>query len=337
MTPSSPLARSAKQWLRSTWAANRRYRLHGKSVLITGGSRGLGIALARELSSRGAHIAIAARDEHELERARVDLESYSARRVLMVRCDVTDPAQIEKAVVEVLAAHERIDILVNVAGIIEVGPLAAMDVADFERAMATNFWGPLHFMRAVTPGMIANGGGRIANVSSVGGLVAVPHLLPYVASKFALTGFSLGARAELAKDRIGVSTICPGLMRTGSPPNATFKGDRAAEYAWFASGDSTPLLSTSAEAAARRIVRAIVRNEAMVRIGLPAQLAAIAAAVVPDLVSGVMTFANALLPSGSDPTPAIGAESASATMPKWLTALSDRASARNNEYGAATH
>jgi NAD(P)-dependent dehydrogenase (short-subunit alcohol dehydrogenase family) len=236
-----------------------------------------------------------------------------------------------------IATRGRIDVLINVAGVIEVGPMAAMDIEDFERAMAVNFWGPLRFMRAVTPSMIASGGGRIANVSSVGGLVAVPHLLPYVSSKFALTGFSLGARAELAKDGVGVCTVCPGLMRTGSPPNATFKGDHAAEYAWFASGDSTPFLSVSAEAAARRIVRGIVRNEAMVRIGAPAKVAAIAAAVMPNVVSGVMAFANALLPSGDDATPKAGKDSISPQMPTWLTALSDRASAHNNENGATTH
>ena len=76
----------------------------------------------------------------------------------------------------------------------------------------------------------------------------MPHLLPYSASKFALVGFSEGLRAELAKDGIRVTTVCPGLMRTGSPPNAAFKGRHREEYAWFALSDALPILSISAEA-----------------------------------------------------------------------------------------
>lgn len=94
-------------------------------------------------------------------------------------------------------------------------------------------------------------GGRIVNVSSVGGKIGVPHLLPYTASKFALTGLSEGLRVELKRERILVTTVCPGLMRTGSPRNALFRGKHKREYAWFAIADSLPLLSISAESAAR--------------------------------------------------------------------------------------
>jgi short-subunit dehydrogenase len=125
--------------------------------------------------------------------------------------------------------------------------------------------------------MRERGGGRVANIASIGGLVAVPHLLPYSASKFALVGLSQGMHAELAREGILVSTIAPGLMRTGSPRNALFKGAREQEYAWFAISDSLPLLSMSATRAARRIVQAIERGEARVVLGLPAKIAALAA------------------------------------------------------------
>src|SRR5204863_5194639 len=123
---------------------------------------------------------------------------------------------------------------------------------------------PLFTTLSVLPAMRRQGEGRIVNISSIGGKIAVPHLLPYDASKFALTGFSEGLRAELLKDGIYVTTVCPGLMRTGSPRNADFKGQHEAEYAWFSIGDSLPGMSMSAEAAAERIVTAFRQGEAEV-------------------------------------------------------------------------
>jgi NAD(P)-dependent dehydrogenase (short-subunit alcohol dehydrogenase family) len=307
-----------------------RYDVRGRSVVIAGGSRGLGLALARELGARGARLTLLARDEAGLVRAREGLVALGIGGVTVMACDIADRAQVERTVLEIISAKGTIDVLVNVAGVIDVGPIESMREPDFARAMATNFWGPFHLIDAVVPEMRAQRGGRIANVSSIGGVVAVPHMLPYVSSKFALTGLSLGLRAELAKDGIGVITVCPGLMRTGSPVNATFKGDHESEYAWFAAADASPILSTTAEAAARRIVRAIVRNEAMVRITLPAKIAALACGVAPGLVSAAMTFTNELLPHGHDASPRKGSESAG-RVPAWMTALSDRAAARNNQ------
>jgi NAD(P)-dependent dehydrogenase (short-subunit alcohol dehydrogenase family) len=322
---------SLARWSRSPASPFRRFDLQGKSVLVSGGSRGLGLAIARELGGRGARLTLLARDERGLIRARESLVAEGIHDVAIAICDVTDKVEVQHAVVETVAGRGGLDVLVNVAGIIEVGPIEAMRKADFERAMATNFWGAFHLIEAVVPEMRAQGGGRIANVSSIGGEVAVPHLLPYVASKFALTGLSTGLRAELAKDGIGVVTICPGLMRTGSPVNATFKGNREAEYAWFTSADASPLFSTSAESAARRIARAIVRNEALVRITGPAKAAAVAVGLAPGLVSTAMTVANGLLPRSEDTAGAPGRESIPRGLPRWVTILSDRAAARNNE------
>src|SRR5262249_29078614 len=144
---------------------------------------------------------------------------------------------------------------VNNAGIIQVGPMETMTLADYQEAMRVHYWGPLYTALAVLPQMKQRRAGRIVNITSIGGKVAVPHLLPYVGSKFALVGLSEGLRAELMKDGILVTTVVPGLMRTGSPRNAFFKGQNEAEYAWFKIGDSIPVLTTSAERAARRIVR----------------------------------------------------------------------------------
>src|SRR5204863_2590958 len=128
----------------------------------------------------------------------------------------------------------------------------------------------VHTTLDVMPDMRARREGRIVNISSIGGKVSVPHLLPYSASKFALVGLSEGLRAELAKDGIVVTTVCPGLMRTGSPRNAQFKGQHRAEYAWFTLSDSMPFFSQSAERAARQILSACRHGEAEVVLSLPA-------------------------------------------------------------------
>ena len=156
----------------------------------------------------------------------------------------------------------QIDVLVNNAGVIQVGPIEVMTHEDFELAMQAHLWGPLNTILAVLPSMRQRREGRIVNISSIGGKVAVPHLVPYSASKFALVGLSKGLRAELMKDNVVVTTVCPGLMRTGSPRNADFKGQHRFEYAWFSISDALPLLTVSAENAARQIVQACKRGQA---------------------------------------------------------------------------
>ena len=317
---------------RAIWRNSRRYDFRGKTVLITGGSRGLGLVLAREFAQEGANLAICARDEDELHHAAEDLIVRGAR-VLPVACDVSDREQLERLVRMVTDHFGGIDVLVNNAGIIAVGPMETMTLDDFEWAMQVNYWGPLYATLAVLPQMRQRGEGRIVNVSSIGGKVAVPHLLPYSASKFALTGLSEGMRAELARDGIVVTTIIPGLMRTGSPPNADFKGQHREEYAWFAVSDALPLFSISAERAARRIVAACRHGEAEAILGLPAQVATRAHGLFPGLTADVLGLVNRLLPApgGIGTARAKGVESGSRLAPSLLTAASDRASVRNNE------
>ena len=128
-------------------------------------------------------------------------------------------------------------------GIIEVGPLEHMQRADFERAMNLHFWAPFNLIRQAIPHFRRRGEGRIVNIASIGGKMAVPHLAPYCASKFALVGLSDALRTELARDNIHVTTVTPGLMRTGSQGNAKFKGDQLAEYTWFSLSTALPLAS----------------------------------------------------------------------------------------------
>src|SRR5204862_3041411 len=104
--------------------------------------------------------------------------------------------------------------------------------------------------------------GRIVNIASIGGKIGIPHLVPYCVGKFALVGYSQGLRAELENNGVVVTTVCPGLMRTGSARKAFFKGQSEAEYAWFKISDSLPLLTISAEKAARDILHACQRGDA---------------------------------------------------------------------------
>ena len=204
---------------------SRKADLSGQVVLITGGSRGLGLALAREFGSRGAELILCARNSDELERARHDLSNIRGK-VLTIPCDVTDPAQVSACIAEGVSTLGRIDILVNNAGTISVGPLHTMAIEDFEQAIEVMFWGVIYTTMAILPHFRQRGSGRIVNITSIGGKVSVPHLLPYSCAKFAATAFSEGLSAELRGSGIRVLTIAPGLMRTGSFVERLFQGRR---------------------------------------------------------------------------------------------------------------
>ncbi|MCA1617930.1 MAG: SDR family NAD(P)-dependent oxidoreductase [Acidobacteria bacterium] len=308
------------------------YDFRGKTVLITGGSRGLGLVLARGFASEGARVAVCARDPRELERARADLARRGAD-AFAFPCDVSDRAQV-KELVDVVTHHfGRVDVLVNNAGVIQVGPVEEMTLEDYEQAMAVHFWGPLYATLAVLPQMRARRDGRVVNVSSIGGKISVPHLVPYCASKFALAGLSDGLRAELAKDGVVVTSVFPGLMRTGSPRNASFKGQHRAEYAWFAISDSLPVSSIGAERAAAQIIDACRHGRAELVITTQAQLAVKFRALFPEAAAELLAVVNRLLPGpgGIGRARAKGRESESALAPSVLTTLTEWAAQRNNE------
>ena len=308
------------------------YRFQDKVVLITGGSRGLGLVLAREFAFEGAKLAICARDSQELKRAKKDLENRGAE-VLDVVCDVRNQNEVNQMIDEVCSHYGQIDVLINNAGVIQVGPLEVQTKEDFEDAMNVHFWGPYHTMSAVIPKMRERGAGKIVNISSIGGKMNVPHLAPYCASKFALVGLSGAMRVELAKDNIDVTTICPGLMRTGSHVNAVFKGKNTLEYAWFSISDAFPLASISAEDAAKQIIEACRRGDAEEIISVQAEMAAKANALMPELVSEISGLVNQVLPAagGIGEQHALGKDSTSFASPSFLTASIDKKSQQNNE------
>src|SRR5215213_335598 len=308
------------------------YDFSGKSVLITGGSRGLGLVLAREFAAEGARLTSVARDLVELEQARADLAARGAE-VLAFACYVRNQADVQSAVERVVARYGSIDVLVNNAGVIQAGAVDHMQVADFEDALNTHLWGPLYAMLAATPYMRRQGGGRVVNISSIGGKVAVPHLVPYTTSKFALVGLSDGMRAELARENIIVTTVCPGLMRTGSHLNALFKGQHSEEFTWFSIIDSLPISSIDARRAARQIVEACRRGDPQLLISVQAKAIVLLNAVFPNVSARALKLMNQLLPkptgAGGDTTQT-GWESQSPLAPSLLTRLSDRAAEENN-------
>lgn len=313
-------------------AMKPRYDYRSKHIVITGGSRGLGLVLARQLATAGARLSVCNRDPNELVRAVPDLSERGAR-VVAVECDVTDRDRVREFVAVARQRNGPIDVLINNAGVIRVGPVEEMREEDYEQSLQTHFWGPLYATLEVLPEMKARRRGRIINIASFGGKVAVPHLLPYSVGKFALVGFSDGLRAEVAQHGVVVTTVCPGLMRIGSHLNAEFKGRHEEEYAWFALGAGAPGFSMNAETAAQKILSACARGDAEAVLGLPAKLAVVAQALCPNLMASVTEFVNRAIlpePGGIGTAVARGSESRRA-VPAFATALADRAAAANNE------
>ena len=310
----------------------RYMNLNGKVVLITGGSRGLGLVLAREFANKGARVAVCARNERELERVQREFEE-AGWPLMTATCDVGVRAEIGRVVESVSGQMGGIDVLVNNAGTLIVGPVENQDSESFEDAMQTNFWGPYYATSAVLDYMKRRRSGRIVNITSIGGKVAFPHLLPYTASKFAFVGYSEGLRAELAKYHVFVTTVCPGLMRTGSPRKAEFTGQPEKEYAWFTISDSLPLASIGARTAARRIVDACVHGDPEVHLGWTARIGAIAQGCAPGFMAEMLSVVDRLMPDAlpGRPQRQKGEESESNLTINVATKLTRAAEVDNNQ------
>jgi NAD(P)-dependent dehydrogenase (short-subunit alcohol dehydrogenase family) len=289
-------------------------------AVVTGASRGLGFLLARTLGRRGYDLVVCARSADGLAAARPDLVETGAD-VLAIPADVANREQAESLIASAVARFGRIDMLVNNAGVIQVGPAVTMSREQFADALDVTLWGTVHTTLAAIPTMRAQGHGRIVTISSVGGKLPAPHLLPYTTAKYAVTGFSEGLRVELAKYGISVTTVVPGLMRTGSPRNALFTGDRVGEYRWFAVADSIPLLSMDAEVAAERIVTAAARGRAEVVLTPAAKLGVLAHGVAPGLVANAIGLVDRLLPRAEHGGPPVPGHTVAHRMSKAVQAV----------------
>jgi short-subunit dehydrogenase len=311
------------------------YAFAGKLVVISGGSRGLGLVLARQLSDEGATLVLLARSRPELDQAREQLLRRSPdAQVLTIACDVRKRDELVAALRLISDENGPIDVLINNAGTMVLGPLEHMRVEDFEDSLAVHFWAPLHAMLTVLPGMRERGEGRIINIASIGGRVAVPHLLPYCAGKHALAGLSEGLGHSLRRYGVRVTTVYPGLMRTGSPPRVSVRGQRDKEYTWFALSDSLPFLTIDAERAARKILAAGRKGQARLTITPQARLLALADELAPATFARLSAMVSRLMPDPVGPegdASEPGFEHETAVTRSFLTLLGRQAGARNNE------
>jgi NAD(P)-dependent dehydrogenase (short-subunit alcohol dehydrogenase family) len=314
--------------------ANER-NLSGAVVAITGGSRGLGLALARAFADEGCRIAICARDQIELDAAREDLEKRGAR-VLAFQCDVVDQEEVEAFARAASTRFERIDIWVNNAAIIKVGPAHNTTLGDYHEAMAINFWGTVHGTFAALPQMLERGNGHIVNITSVGGKIGLPHLSTYSAAKFAAQGFTESLSAELAGTGVLVTAIAPGMMRTGSFVASEYIGEPEKEIKWFGAQATLPLPAPigplSAENAAALVVRAVKRGQTLKSIpAIPFDILARLHGLLPEAGIAVLSRINALLPAPTSPPDSAKGEALVPQMDESLLKKQFEAGARQGE------
>lgn len=286
------------------------YSFKGKSAYITGGSRGFGLSLAWNLLKQGASVTLVARDRNELQNAReILIKDFPKAEIYLSVCDVTDRKQLHSSLDQAIHRMSGIDLLINNAGAILVGPFTSMEKEDFESQMRLHLYAAIESTQLLLPHFKSRGGGKILNVCSLGGKVAVPHMLAYDASKFALAGFSQGVGAELARFGVCVTTVYPTVMRTGSPIQAVFKGNHEKEFAWFETIDHMPMISMSADMAAKKTLAAVRDGQTEVILSWPGKLRMFMGTVFPETMNLLMDFANRLMPTEDSKVRKTGSES----------------------------
>jgi NAD(P)-dependent dehydrogenase (short-subunit alcohol dehydrogenase family) len=227
-------------------------RLDGQVALVTGAGRGIGRAIALALSAAGAAVAVCARSEDEVTAVAREIADRKGRAIA-VRCDVLHRNEVEDMAAQVEAAIGPADLLVNNAGQSgPAGPMAVTDPDQWWQALEINLRGPLYCARAVLPGMLSRGYGRIVNVSSSVGFAAVPMLSAYAVSKAALYRLSENLAAETRGQGVTVFTIVPGLVRTAISESLLSCGEPSIEQ-WFKDAFANQQ-DVSAESAATLVV-----------------------------------------------------------------------------------
>jgi 3-dehydrosphinganine reductase len=257
-----------------------------KVVLITGGSSGIGLAVAKQLSAAGAQVWLTARRRELLEAALQEVQA--ARRDPSQLCgivpaDVSDPLQVARVVETVTKSAGAPDVVINSAGLSQPGYVQELLLEDYERLIRVNYLGTVYVTKAVLPAMISRGSGHIINLSSMAGVMGVFGYTAYGATKYAVSGFSEALRAEMKPHGIRVSVVFP--PDTDTAELAYEQPFKPAELQAI-SGTTKPL---SAETVARSILRQAEKGAFMIFPGMDSRLFYLAATKLPkSLVFAVL-------------------------------------------------
>jgi len=218
-------------------------RLEGRHAVVTGGSRGIGAAVARQLVSEGCAVMICARGLESAEELAAALRSSGAEAWAQV-CDVADERSVERLAEAAVERMGRVDILVNNAGIALSGPIKTLTLEAWERVFAINATGTFLCTRAFLPGMRSSGWGRVVNIASIAGKVGAPYIAAYTASKHAVLGFTRAVATEVASEGVTVNAVCPGYvdtpMTTQSVAHIVGKTGRSEEEAYAFMKSASP-------------------------------------------------------------------------------------------------
>ncbi|MEV8565419.1 SDR family NAD(P)-dependent oxidoreductase [Streptomyces sp. NPDC051322] len=317
--------------------------MSGLSAVVTGGSRGLGLLMARQLAAQNCTVTIVARDGEELKRADELLHQRPGAHIRTAVCDVRDREAVREMFDATAQDCGGIDVVIANAGIIQVAPVKSIGADEFDAAMDTIFHGALHTSLEALPHLRrSRAGGRLALIGSVGGLLGVPHLLPYSCAKSAVGALAEGLYAEAAPDGVTVTAVHPGLMRTGSHLHAEFGGPQQQEFAWFSALAGTPLVSMDAGRAAKAIVRGVQRRRTRIVLTPAARAAGFAHGVAPALTTRLTALSARALPAAEGDGGALR-EGAAVEPPShpvarklraWGSALNDRAAKAYNQRAA---
>lgn len=272
--------------------------LAGKTALVTGAARGIGRAIALRLAGRGMRLALADRDVLGLAAARREIERLGVEAIACPT-DLCEPNQVDELAELVLDRWSGVDLLVNNAGVAHYGPTHEMAEEDLQRMLAVNLLSPIRLTRALLPSLRARPEAHVLNVCSVLGLAPMPRVAAYCTTKHGLVGFGDSLRIEYGRQGLGVTTLCPGFVRTPLLDEAVESSEKKRR--------PPALVCVSIDRVARAAVRGVERNRRR---------------VVVDPVGRVVRGAMSLMPGVFDRLFALGRAKRIAQKREELAALS---------------